>query len=198
MKLGKWTIIDNSSEIWPLGGDCKFKLIKIVSDQLMSILEHFYVGKDGQNRLSNSLTARTVIRVEGHANGTNTFEYVRRLKKTKKDENCSKRSKDSASITVQSFYYYSNTSWDGKVADLVNRRKSDLERCVTCTMNKILESNVPLASNNYFLSPYGIVRCWFLLQDSILVFVCYPHLTRLGTTRVLTTRWAPPVKGNKN
>ena len=83
MKLGKWTIIDNSSEIWPLGGDCKFQFIKIVSDQLMSILEHFYVGKDGQNRLSNSLTARTVIRVEGHANGTNTFEYVRRLKKTK-------------------------------------------------------------------------------------------------------------------
>ena len=118
--------------------------------------------------------------------------------KAKEDENCSKRSKDSASITVQSFYYYSNTSWDGKVADLVNRRKSDLERCVTCTMNKILESNVPLASNNYFLSPCGIVRCWFLLQDSILVFVCYPHLTRLGTTRVLTTRWAPPVKGNKN
>ena len=110
MKLGKWTIIDNSSEIWPLGGDCKFKLIKIVSDQLMSILEHFYVGKDGQNRLSNSLTARTVIRVEGHAKGTNTFEYVRRLKKTKKDENCSKRSKDSESITVQSFYYYSNPS----------------------------------------------------------------------------------------
>ena len=50
MKLGKWTIINNSSEIWPLGGDCKFQFIKIVSDQLMSTLEHFCIVKDGKSR----------------------------------------------------------------------------------------------------------------------------------------------------
>ena len=69
MKLRKLAKMNNSSEIWPLGGDCKFQFIKVFSDHLMSILdEHFCAGKDGQNRLKNSLTARTVIRVEAKGN----------------------------------------------------------------------------------------------------------------------------------
>jgi hypothetical protein len=89
MKSGKWTITDNSSQIWPLGGDCKFQFEDEIDfqsksfDQLTGILEHFCVGKDGKSRLKSSLTARTVIRVEGHVKGTSAFGFVRSLKKAK-------------------------------------------------------------------------------------------------------------------
>jgi hypothetical protein len=49
----------------------------------MSNLEHFCVGRGGQSRLKSSVTAGTVVRVEGHEKGTSAFEFVRRLKETK-------------------------------------------------------------------------------------------------------------------